>query len=178
MAISIDFKACPYAHHNVIIDSTEQAFPLDKIKAVLTQEFILKGVFCAAGGWTMGDWNSRSTLFEITLFSHLALIEDGNRMWHQNCSSALASVQLASELKCAKPPLIVLVAAQAALSPTPTCLAYGMCKAALLHLHCSMATQTRMITLCPIILDTPSNRQSFPPKADYSSWTPCEYIAQ
>lgn len=62
-------------------------------------------------------------------------------------------------------------------------LAYGVSKAATHHLVQSVAAPggglpagASICALCPITLDTPSNRADMP-QADFSSWTPLSEVA-
>ena len=61
---------------------------------------------------------------------------------------------------------------------------YGLAKAAVHQLTQSLAanksglpTNSSVLTILPITLDTPMNRK-FMPKSDFSSWTSLEYVAQ
>ncbi|XP_076879077.1 dihydropteridine reductase-like [Brachyhypopomus gauderio] len=61
---------------------------------------------------------------------------------------------------------------------------YGMAKASVHQLCKSLAGQgsglpagVTVVAILPVTLDTPMNRK-FMPNADFSSWTPLEYIAE
>lgn len=61
---------------------------------------------------------------------------------------------------------------------------YGMAKAAVHHLTESLAGENSglpngavCLSILPITLDTPMNRK-WMPNADFSTWTPLEFIAQ
>lgn len=75
--------------------------------------------------------------------------------------------------------LLVLTSAKAALSPTPSMLAYGAAKAAVIHLAQSAAPSIpgRLCTLLPVVLDTEANRQDMP-DANKETWTPCPVIGE
>ena len=82
-------------------------------------------------------------------------------MWKSNARSAVFAATLAStELK--QDGLLVLVGAQAALQPTPGMFAYGMAKAATLHLCTSLAADPSLswstVCLLPNTIDSIANR--------------------
>lgn len=61
---------------------------------------------------------------------------------------------------------------------------YGMAKAAVHHLCQSLAApkgglpnEASVVSILPVTLDTPMNRK-WMPKADTSSWTPLEFVAE
>lgn len=60
---------------------------------------------------------------------------------------------------------------------------YGLAKSAVHHLVTSLAAEksglpakSSVIAILPITLDTPMNRK-FMPNADFSSWTPLNFVA-
>lgn len=61
---------------------------------------------------------------------------------------------------------------------------YGAAKAAVHHLTKSLSgkdsglpTNAAAVAILPITLDTPMNRK-WMPKADFSTWTPLEFVAE
>lgn len=61
---------------------------------------------------------------------------------------------------------------------------YGVAKGAVHQLTKSLAKKesglpkdTLVVAVLPVTLDTPMNRK-WMPKADFSSWTPLEYVAE
>ncbi|KFQ51415.1 Dihydropteridine reductase, partial [Nestor notabilis] len=57
---------------------------------------------------------------------------------------------------------------------------YGMAKGAVHQLCQSLAgpnSVSAAVAILPVTLDTPANRKSMP-DADFSSWTPLEFIAE
>lgn len=61
---------------------------------------------------------------------------------------------------------------------------YGMFKASVHHLTKSLGapnsglpSDSTVIALLPVTLDTPMNRK-FMPKANFSSWTPLDYVSK
>lgn len=80
--------------------------------------------------------------------------------------------------------LLTLTGAKAALESTPGMVGYGLAKAAVHHLTLSLGSGksglpegSSVISILPVTLDTPMNRK-FMPKADFSVWTPLEFVAQ
>lgn len=61
---------------------------------------------------------------------------------------------------------------------------YGLAKAAVHHLVASLSAEksglpknSSVVAILPVTLDTPMNRK-FMANADFSTWTPLEYVAQ
>lgn len=80
--------------------------------------------------------------------------------------------------------LLTLTGAQAALSPTPGMIGYGLAKAAVHHLTQSLSdakgglpASACVASILPVTLDTPMNRK-WMPKADTSTWTPLDFVAE
>lgn len=80
--------------------------------------------------------------------------------------------------------MLTLTGAQAALSPTPGMIGYGLAKAAVHHLTQSLSdgksglpSNSCVASILPVTLDTPMNRK-WMAKADTSTWTPLEYVAE
>jgi len=104
-------------------------------------------------------------------------------MWRQSVWSSLISSSLASShLKDGG--LLTLTGAKAALEPTPGMIGYGMAKAAVHHLTKSLSqkdgglpNESTVVAILPITLDTPMNRK-WMPKADFSTWTPLDFVAE
>lgn len=123
-------------------------------------------------------------------------------MWKQSVWSSLIATSVAAHhLK--EGGLLTLTGAFAALQPTPGknlitltesvcyCLqyivgmiGYGVAKSAVHHLTKSVAEESGglpsnscVLSILPITLDTPMNRK-WMPKADFSTWTPLEFVAE
>lgn len=99
-------------------------------------------------------------------------------MW----SSLIATSVAAQHLK--EGGLITLTGANAALTPTPGMIGYGVAKAAVHQLTKSLAGNSSglpenscAVAILPITLDTPMNRK-WMPKEDFTKWTPLEFIAE
>lgn len=82
--------------------------------------------------------------------------------------------------------LLALTGAKAAADSggTPGMIGYGLAKAAVHHLTQSLAAPgsglpngASVFAILPITLDTPMNRK-WMPKADTSTWTPLEFVAE
>lgn len=61
---------------------------------------------------------------------------------------------------------------------------YGLAKASVHHLVQSLSgknsglpSNSSVLAILPVTLDTPMNRK-FMPKADFSTWTPLEFVAE
>ncbi|KAJ7398553.1 Dihydropteridine reductase [Pitangus sulphuratus] len=128
-------------------------------------------ILCVAGGWAGGSAKAKS------------LYKNCDLMWKQSVWTSTISSHLATKhLK--EGGLLTLTGAQAALSGTPGMIAYGMAKGAVHQLCQSLAgassglpSGSAAVAILPVTLDTPANRKSMP-DADFSSWTPLEFIAE
>lgn len=104
-------------------------------------------------------------------------------MWRQSVWSSLISSSLAAaHLK--EGGLLTLTGAKAALEPTPGMIGYGMAKSAVHHLTKSLGQKesglpdnSNVVAILPITLDTPMNRK-WMPNADFSTWTPLEFVSE
>ncbi|NWS02021.1 DHPR reductase, partial [Motacilla alba] len=128
-------------------------------------------ILCVAGGWAGGSAKAKS------------LYKNCDLMWKQSVWTSTISSHLATKhLK--EGGILTLTGAQAALSGTPGMIAYGMAKGAVHQLCQSLAgassglpSGSAAVAILPVTLDTPANRKSMP-DADFSSWTPLEFIAE
>ncbi|KAI8333967.1 hypothetical protein BC941DRAFT_357049 [Chlamydoabsidia padenii] len=124
----------------------------------------LAGIFCVAGGWA-------------------AFLDSAELMVKQSVNSSLVASHIAAHY-LQPGGLLSLTGALAALNATPGMIGYGVAKAAVHHLTQDLAASNgglpqdaKVITLCPVTIDTPMNRQ-FMPDADFSTWTSPEDIAK
>ena len=137
----------------------------------ILKEDKLDGIICVAGGWAGGNASSKDFLINAEL------------MWKQSVwSSVIAGSLAAQSLK--ENGFLALTGASAALEGTPGMIGYGMAKAAVHQLTKSLAAKdsglpagSLVVAILPITLDTPMNRK-WMPKADKSTWTPLEFIAE
>uniref|UniRef100_A0A3Q1LU13 Dihydropteridine reductase n=1 Tax=Bos taurus TaxID=9913 RepID=A0A3Q1LU13_BOVIN len=128
-------------------------------------------ILCVAGGWAGGNAKSKS------------LFKNCDLMWKQSVWTSTISSHLATKhLK--EGGLLTLAGARAALDGTPGMIGYGMAKAAVHQLCQSLAGKSSglppgaaAVALLPVTLDTPVNRKSMP-EADFSSWTPLEFLVE
>ncbi|MEE6462424.1 hypothetical protein FKM82_001587 [Ascaphus truei] len=128
-------------------------------------------ILCVAGGWAGGSAKAKS------------FYKSCDQMWKQSVwTSAISSHLATKHLK--EGGLLTLSGAKAALSATPGMMAYGMAKATVHQLCQSLGgeksglpTNSAAVAILPVTLDTPANRASMP-DADFSSWTPLEFIAE
>lgn len=142
-----------------------------KIEEFFTGPNKVDAVICTAGGWTGGGVAdpgfpaSVTTMLQACLYPCLV-------------SGASAAKHLAPNGS------LILVGSAAALGGTGGMVGYGLAKAGVHHLVRSLAAGeaaglpagTRVLGLLPTTIDTPSNRAGMP-SADFSSWTPVDYLA-
>jgi len=110
-------------------------------------------------------------------------VKNTDLMLKQSVWSSVLASSIAS--KFLKPGgILVLTGAKAALGPTPGMIGYGLAKSAIHHLTKSLAdengglpTGAQAFSILPVTLDTPMNRK-WMPKADTSTWTPLEFVAE
>lgn len=144
----------------VVIDSISQSLGSSKLDAVI----------CVAGGWAGGNAQSD-------------LAKSSDLMWRQSVWSSIISASIAAKF-LKNGGLLTLTGANAALQETPGMIGYGMAKAAVHHLTKSLAAKdsglpdnSTCVAILPITLDTPMNRK-WMPTADFTTWTPLEFIAE
>ncbi|RLW09066.1 hypothetical protein DV515_00002910 [Chloebia gouldiae] len=172
---SIDLAENADASANVVVTTTdsfpEQAEQVTAAVGKLLGEEKVDAILCVAGGWAGGSAKAKS------------LYKNCDLMWKQSVWTSTISSHLATKhLK--EGGLLTLTGAQAALSGTPGMIAYGMAKGAVHQLCQSLAgassglpAGSAAVAILPVTLDTPANRKSMP-DADFSSWTPLEFIAE
>ncbi|KAJ3036646.1 hypothetical protein HDV00_002470 [Rhizophlyctis rosea] len=172
---SIDFRANEEATNNVLLTPNlplEKAGldVLGKVGDALSGQR-LDAILNVAGGWAGGN------LRDNDIFKTVALMQA------QTVDSSVIAARLAA-LHLREGGLLTLVGALAATGPTPGMIGYGLAKATVHQLIKSAAAEgsglpagAKVIGLLPVTLDTPANRAGMP-KADFSSWTPLEHIAQ
>ncbi|KAK1346035.1 hypothetical protein QTO34_008504 [Cnephaeus nilssonii] len=172
---SIDVVENEEASASVVVrmtDSfTEQADQVTAEVGKLLGEEKVDAILCVAGGWAGGNAKSKS------------LFKNCDLMWKQSMWTSTISSHLATKhLK--EGGLLTLAGAKAALDGTPGMIGYGMAKGAVHQLCQSLAGKNSgmppgaaAIAVLPITLDTPMNRKSMP-EADFSSWTPLEFLVQ
>ncbi|XP_005517875.2 PREDICTED: dihydropteridine reductase [Pseudopodoces humilis] len=172
---SIDLAENADASANVVVTATdsfpEQAEQVTAEVGKLLGEEKVDAILCVAGGWAGGSAKAKS------------LYKNCDLMWKQSVWTSTISSHLATKhLK--EGGLLTLTGAQAALSGTPGMIAYGMAKGAVHQLCQSLAgassglpSGSAAVAILPVTLDTPANRKSMP-DADFSSWTPLEFIAE
>ncbi|CAM4551466.1 unnamed protein product [Lepidochelys olivacea] len=184
---SIDLAENEEANANVVVkmtDSfTEQADQVTADVGKLLGEQKVDAILCVAGGWAGGSAKAKS------------LYKNSDLMWKQSVWTSTISSHLATKhLK--EGGLLTLTGAKAALAGTPDKLSsviatqflwmvgYGMAKGAVHQLCQSLAgansglpSRSAALAVLPVTLDTPVNRKSMP-DADFSSWTPLEFLAE
>jgi dihydropteridine reductase len=142
---------------------------LDAVKAALNEDK-LDAVICVAGGWAGGNASKD-------------LAKNTDLMIKQSVWSSTISASVASQF-LKEGGVLTLTGAKPALSATPGMIGYGMAKAAVHQLTKSLAASgsglpdnSLVVSILPITLDTPMNRK-WMPKADFSTWTPLEFVAE
>ncbi|XP_014404790.1 PREDICTED: dihydropteridine reductase [Myotis brandtii] len=172
---SIDVVENEEASASVVVrmtDSfTEQADQVTADVGKLLGEEKVDAILCVAGGWAGGNAKSKS------------LFKNCDLMWKQSMWTSTISSHLATKhLKDGG--LLTLAGAKAALDGTPGMIGYGMAKGAVHQLCQSLAGKNSgmppgaaAIAVLPITLDTPMNRKSMP-EADFSSWTPLDFLVE
>ncbi|XP_074807733.1 dihydropteridine reductase isoform X1 [Natator depressus] len=172
---SIDLAENEEANANVVVkmtDSfTEQADQVTADVGKLLGEQKVDAILCVAGGWAGGSAKAKS------------LYKNSDLMWKQSVWTSTISSHLATKhLK--EGGLLTLTGAKAALAGTPGMVGYGMAKGAVHQLCQSLAgansglpSRSAALAVLPVTLDTPVNRKSMP-DADFSSWTPLEFLAE
>lgn len=131
----------------------------------------LKNFFwIVSGGWAGGNASKD-------------LAKNAEMMWKQSVWSSSISATISSRFLKAGG-VLTLTGADAALKGTPGMIGYGLAKAAVHHLTKSLADSksglpddSLVISILPITLDTPMNRK-WMPNADFSTWTPLDFIAE
>lgn len=172
---SIDMVENKDASANIIVkmsDSfTEQTDQVTTDVGNLLGEQKVDAILCVAGGWAGGSAKAKSFYKNCDL------------MWKQSVwTSAISSHLATKHLKDGG--LLTLAGAKAGLAGTPGMIAYGMAKATV-HQLCQslggessgMPAGSAAVAILPVTLDTPANRASMP-NADYTSWTPLDFVAE
>jgi len=172
---SIDLAVNAEADVSVIVDSadtwTAQSDSVSHKVADALGSNKLDAIVCVAGGWAGGD------------AAHKDFIKNCDLMYKQSVWSSTIAANLAAK-HLTEDGLLTLTGAQGALQGTPGMIGYGMAKAAVHQLTKSLATKgsglpekSCVVTILPVTLDTPMNRK-WMSKADFSTWTPLEFVAE
>lgn len=171
---NIDMKENTEADHNIIVTGdtwTQQEENVCAEVSCVMKEDKLDALLCFAGGWAGGAPASKD------------FIKNAETMWRSSVWPSSISARLAC-LYLKDGGLVVLPGAQPAVKGTPTMAGYGMAKAAVHQLVASLAgpksglpADCTSLAILPNTLDTPMNRK-WMPKADTSTWTPLEYVAE
>lgn len=162
------------ADENIIVERDQnwidQETSILKALSNILKDDKLDAVICVAGGWAGGN-------------AKQDLAKNADLMWRQSVWSSTISATIgANYLKPSG--VLTLTGADAALNGTPGMIGYGMAKAAVHQLTKSLAAEKSglpenalVVSILPVTLDTPMNRK-WMPKADHSTWTPLDYIAE
>ncbi|VDM18689.1 unnamed protein product [Hydatigera taeniaeformis] len=170
---SVGWKENVQADANVIItklDSLEEQYHevAEGLKEILSGSLV-DGIFCMAGGWVGGNCSTEGFIKSVD-------IAIKQSVWPSAVAASVSSIYLRSG------GLFILCGSIAALDGTPKMIGYGLAKAAIHQLTASLAEldsgmppDCYVITLLFGTLDTPMNRKLMP-KADFSTWTPLDFI--
>jgi dihydropteridine reductase len=171
---SIDLTKNDQADLNVLVDRDadwvgQESSVVDQVGSALNGEK-LDAVICVAGGWAGGNASAD-------------LAKNSDLMWKQSVwSSVISSSLSAKHLK--EGGMLAMTGAHPALKGTPGMIGYGMAKAAVHHLTKSLAgsnsglpANSLVVSILPITLDTPMNRK-WMADADFSTWTPLQFVAE
>ncbi|XP_014272170.1 dihydropteridine reductase [Halyomorpha halys] len=172
---SIDTKANDEADKNFIVNVAdpwlEQEATLSSAISSALGNNKFDAIICVAGGWAGGNAASEDFL------------KNSDLMWKQSVWSSCIAASLSNKF-LKEGGFLTLTGANAALKGTPGMIGYGMAKAAVHHLTKSLASENsglpdkaQVVSILPVTLDTPMNRK-WMPKADTSTWTPLEFIAE
>ena len=128
----------------------------------------LNAVICVAGGFSGGSINAKSFLKSVT-----SSIEQS--IWTSTIASRLAHKYMDTS------GILVLTGSAGALEPGPKSVGYSMAKAAVHSMTKSLADEESpfsgdVVTILPTTIDTEMNR-NWMKDADFSSWTPTEWIS-
>ncbi|KAJ8687032.1 hypothetical protein QAD02_022826 [Eretmocerus hayati] len=171
---SIDMKQNEAADANIVVNVEQNLIEqeqniLSQVKEILGDDKV-DGVICVAGGWAGGNAANKD------------FVKNSDLMWKQSVWSSVIAAKIASQyLK--EGGFLSLTGAKAATEGTPGMIGYGMSKAAVHQLTKSLALddgglppKSLVASILPITLDTPMNRK-WMPKADTTTWTPLEFVA-
>ncbi|XP_071090378.1 dihydropteridine reductase-like [Haliotis cracherodii] len=172
---SIDLHPNEDADANIIVKPVESwtAQEEEVVKSVdgVLGENKVDAILCVAGGWAGGNAASKD------------LVKNADMMWKQSVWTSVLSSSLAAKyLK--EGGVLTLPGAQPALEGVPGMIGYGLAKAAIHQLVKSLAADNSGMpanslsaAILPVTLDTPMNRK-FMSNADFSTWTPLEFVAE
>ena len=171
---SIDLSENDLADANILVNRdadfvSQETQVIDSVKAALSDNK-LDAVICVAGGWAGGNASKD-------------LAKNTDLMIKQSVWSSVISASVASQF-LKEGGVLTLTGAKPALTGTPGMIGYGMAKAAVHQLTKSLAASgsglpenSLVVSILPITLDTPMNRK-WMPKADFTTWTPLEFVAE
>ncbi|KAJ2641364.1 hypothetical protein IW137_003110, partial [Coemansia sp. RSA 1287] len=174
--VSIDFSINPDADDSVVVPDHSQTLNDQGTRISADIGDLLSGskadaVLCVAGGWQGGNAASSSFLSNAEL------------SLKQSVNTSLIAAHIAAHHLKPSGLLALTGAVPAQQGGTPGMIGYGMAKAAVHHLVASLAMDgsgipsPRIVGILPQTLDTPGNRSAMP-KADFSSWTPLDTVAE
>lgn len=160
MNILVNRDADFVAQETQVLEAVREALADNKLDAVI----------CVAGGWAGGNASK-----DLAKNTDLMIKQS---VWSSTISASVAAHFLKNG------GVLSLTGAKPALEGTPGMIGYGLAKAAVHQLTKSLSTSgsglpenSLVVSILPITLDTPMNRK-WMPKADFSTWTPLEFVAE
>ncbi|KAH7727080.1 CBN-QDPR-1 protein [Aphelenchoides avenae] len=173
--VNVDLAKSDAADSNVVVNPTDcwieqEAHVLKEVGNALGSDK-LDAILCVAGGWAGGNAGNKD------------FIKNADLVWKQSVWSSAISARVAAQFL--KPNgLLQLTGAAAATDGTPGMIGYGAAKAAVHQMVKSLAApesglpeKATVLAILPVTLDTAMNRK-WMPKADFSTWTPLDFIAE
>lgn len=171
---SIDLAENEAADANILVnrdaDFVGQELQVLKEVQEILKDDRLDAVICVAGGWAGGNASK-----DLAKNTDLMIKQS---VWSSTISASVAAQYLKTG------GILTLTGAKPALGATPTMIGYGMAKAAVHQLTKSLSASgsglpdnSLVVSILPITLDTPMNRK-WMPNADFSTWTPLEFVAE
>ncbi|TKC40945.1 hypothetical protein EI555_017574 [Monodon monoceros] len=162
---------------------TEQADQVTAEVGKLLGAEKVDAILCVAGGWAGGNAKSKLVKDRCNLAApHLVYLS----VMHPRNEWCCSSYQLGNShivFTCPKDSWRPVVTEMLS-SYFPGMIGYGMAKGAVHQLCQSLAGKdsgmpsgSAAIAVLPVTLDTPMNRKSMP-EADFSSWTPLEFLVE
>lgn len=171
----MDMATNEEADANILVEASESWTKQEEQVSAKVEETLggekIDLLICVAGGWAGGNAASKD------------FIKSCDMMWKQSVwTSVIAGHLAAKHLK--ENGALSLTGAEPALNGTPGMIGYGMAKGAVHQLVSSLADPKSGLpdgafvgAILPVTLDTPMNRK-WMADADFSTWTPLEFIAE
>ena len=166
---SIDFSKSAFAHHNILL--SPDSSPTQQAIACTSQlSGSFEAILCVAGGFVAGP------------VSDPGVFEQFQESMKVNFYPSLLAAHLATKFLAEAGLLLFAGAAAAFEGTTAPLMGYGLSKVAVHSLAQNMATrehlprQSTVVTILPVTIDTPANREAMPDE-NQKKWTDPNKIA-